>query len=478
MSRAGPAAGEAASPWLVLAAVCLGAFVAPLGMASVNVALPAMAEELGAGAVLVSWVPTIVLISNIIFMLPAGRLADQWGRKRVFRWGVCLNALASASAFFAGSIEVVLALRFFQGMGAAMMFATSMALLISVFPDHRRGLPLGLNAACIYLGLTLAPALGGWVTDALGWRFVFLLPLPLVVTVLALIAWRVPGDWYGQTQARFDWRGALNFALWALALVIGLTGLPGLWQSGVLALSFVLLVQFVRRQARRDHPLIRVQMFRESRLFSFSLVTALFMYASSYPLGFLLSLYLQYVRGYSAADAGHVLLVQALTMACVAPLAGRLADYLPARWLASAGCFCTLCGFGLLSTLGTQTPPGFIVLALFLVGLGFGCFSSPNNHVVMQSADPSEVGVAAATINLARVVGNLVGMSLVNLFVYWNLGNRPMSEALSGPLLSTFTQAMGLALCFLSAATLVSLLRGGQKSRAQGDPGPGNENRR
>ncbi len=460
------------SPWLVLVAVCLGAFIAPLGMASVNVALPTMAKELNASAVLVSWVPTVVLIANIIFMLPAGKLADNLGRKRVFRWGIGLNTLASAFAFFAPSIEVVLVLRFFQGTGAAMMFATTMALLISVFPPERRGLPLGLNAACVYLGLTLAPALGGWVTDAFGWRFVFLMPLPLVVIVLTLIAWRVPGDWLGEKQTRFDWRGALNFAAWAIALVIGLTGLPGLWQSGVLALSFVLLYQFIRRQARREQPLIRVQMFRESRLFSFSLITALFMYASSYPLGFLLSLYLQYVRGYSAADAGHILLVQALTMACIAPLAGKLADYLPARWLASVGCFCTLCGYGLLSTLGAEPPAGFIVTALFLVGLGFGCFSSPNNHVVMQSAHASEVGVAAATLNLARVVGNLIGMSLVNLFVYWNLGDRPMNETLSEPLLHTFSQAMVLALVFLSSATLVSLLRGSSTHKTPG-AGPG-----
>ncbi len=460
------------SPWWVLVAVCLGAFVAPLGMASVNVALPAMARELNASAVLVSWVPTIVLISNIIFMLPAGKLADNVGRKRVFLWGIALNSSASALAFFAQSIEMVLVVRFFQGMGAAMMFATSMALLISVFPPEKRGLPLGLNAACVYFGLTLAPALGGWVTDAFGWRFVFLMPLPIVALAVSMIAWRVPGDWFGERQSRFDWVGAVTFGVWAIALVIGLTGLPGLWQSAVLAFSFVLLVQFIRRQARREQPLIRVQMFRESRLFSFSLITALFMYASSYPLGFLLSLYLQYVRGYGAAEAGQVLLVQALTMACVAPLAGRLSDYLPARWLASAGCFCTLCGYGLLSTLGVSTAPGFIILALFLVGLGFGCFSSPNNHVVMQSAHSTEVGVAAATLNLARVVGNLVGMSLVNLFVYWNLGSQPLNETISStltePLLRTFSQAMVLALVFLSCATLISLLRGSSGHKKPG----------
>ena len=454
-----------ASPWLVLLTVCLGAFVAPLGMASVNVAIPTLAEDLGANAVLVSWIPTVVLISNIMFMLPAGKCADLWGRKRLFFLGVCVNAGASAVAFLAQSIEMVLVLRFIQGIGSAMMFATSMALLISVFPSDKRGLPLGLNAACVYLGLTLAPALGGWVTEAFGWRFVFLLPLPIAAVVLSILL-RVKGEWHGNQSGRFDWRGAVLFAAVAVCLALGLAGLPGVGHIALVVLAFILLALFIRMQARATTPLIRVQMFRESKLFSMSLASASLMYASSYPLGFMLSLYLQYVRGYSAGEAGQILLAQALTMAFVAPVAGRLSDFVPARWLASAGCACTLLGFALLSTLDAGTERADIVLALLLIGFGFGFFSSPNNHVVMHSAAPQEVGVAAATLNLARVMGNLVGMSMVNLLVHWHLGERAMSRAIAEPLLLTFHQAINLALCFLLAALLLSLLRGGTRAAA------------
>ncbi|BFM22004.1 MFS transporter [Gilvimarinus japonicus] len=459
MNTNSPTLDKIASPWLVLVTVCLGAFVAPLGMASVNVAIPALAEDLAANAVLVSWIPTVVLISNIMFMLPAGKCADLWGRKRLFFLGVCVNAGTSAVAFFAQSIEVVLLLRFIQGIGSAMMFATSMALLISVFPADKRGLPLGLNAACIYLGLTLAPALGGWVTEALGWRYVFLLPLPIATVVLGILM-RVPGEWHSHTKDRFDWRGAVLFAAVAVCLAVGLAGLPDIENAALVVLALVLLAVFVRMQARAKAPLIRVQMFRESKLFSMSLATASLMYASSYPLGFMLSLYLQYVRGYSAGDAGQILLVQALTMAFVAPIAGRLSDFFPARWLASAGCACTLAGFALLSTLDGTTERLDIMLALLLVGFGFGFFSSPNNHVVMHSAQAHEVGVAAATLNLARVMGNLVGMSLVNLFVHWHLGDSAMSRAIAEPLLLTFHQAINLAMGFLLLATVLSLLRG------------------
>lgn len=388
MKHAAAFVDDASLHWPVLAMVCLGAFIAPLGMASVNVAIPALAEDLSASGILVSWIPTAVLVANIVCMLPAGKLADLWGRKRVFQLGIWINALASIGASFASDMLWVLAMRFVQGTGSAMIFATSMAMLVSVYPAHRRGLPLGLNAACVYLGLTLAPALGGWVTQYLGWRFVFLMPLPLAAVVLALSYRAVKGDWREAGGGAFDWRGALLLAAWALTLVLGLTYLTHWWGALTLAASALLIGGFVWLQARLPAPLIRVQMFAESKLFSMSLLAALFMYASNYPLGFLLSLYLQYVLGLSAAQAGQVMLSQALAMACVAPFAGKLADFVPARVLASAGCALTLIGFYLLHQLQLTSTAAYVGGALVLVGVGFGLFSSPNNHAVMHAARP------------------------------------------------------------------------------------------
>ncbi|MDO6748219.1 MFS transporter [Gilvimarinus sp. 1_MG-2023] len=451
---------ESTSRWSVLIMVCLGAFIAPLGMASVNVAIPALAEELSANGILVSWIPTAVLVANIVCMLPAGKLADIWGRKRVFQLGIVINALAGISAFFATDMLWLLAMRFMQGTGSAMIFATSMAMLISVFPSHRRGLPLGLNAACIYLGLTLAPALGGWVTQFWGWRYVFLMPLPLVAVVLALSYWRVTDEWREASGGRFDWPGALLLAAWAVTLVLGFTHLPS-WQGiATLLASVLFFTGFVVLQVRSKAPLIRVQMFTESKFFSLSLVAAVLMYASSYPLGFLLSLYLQYVLGLSAANAGQVMLSQALAMACVAPFAGKLADFISARILTSVGCVMTLLGLYLLHRLQLGSTAIYISVALALVGVGFGFFSSPNNHAAMQAVSASEAGVASATLNLARVSGNLVGMSLVNLIVYSYIGERTLSKALAQPILSTFLQALELSMTFVALALLVSIMRG------------------
>ncbi len=154
--------------YLVVAVICLGSFLSPLSMASVTMAIPAMADALSADAVSVSLLPTLFLLSNVMFMLPAAKVADNIGRKRVFAAGIALNACASLMAYWAPSIEWVLALRFAQGAGSAMVFSTSLAIITSVFPASERGLPLGLNTAAVYIGLTVAPALGGLMTDALG----------------------------------------------------------------------------------------------------------------------------------------------------------------------------------------------------------------------------------------------------------------------------------------------------------------------
>ncbi len=448
---------------LALFVVCMGSFLSPLSIASVNVAIPSMARALQADAVLISWMPTIFLLSNVALMLPFGKLADNIGRKRIFALGLCINALASLGAFFSPTIEWILFFRFIQGAGSAMSFGTGMAIITSVFPPARRGLPLGLNTAAVYLGLTVAPALGGLVTEAFGWRAVFLMPVPLAALLLIVILGFLTGDWRRDRYSPFDWVGAVIFAGWTLALVVGLTGLPQLPNILTLLFAFVLFGLFIWHQSQHAEPLIRVQMFSENRLFSCSLGSALLMYASTYPLTFLLSLYLQYVRGLSPLDSGQVLLIQALAMALLAPVAGKLSDRIEPRILATAGCISVATGFALLSRLDFNTDPAYISASLFFIGIGFGLFSAPNHNAVMSAVDAREIGVASATINLARVSGNLIGISLMNMLVHLLLGEQRITAEKYAQLLATVNLALTLSLCFVSAATLLSATRGRRK---------------
>lgn len=445
---------------LALLVVCLGSCLSPLCLASVNIAIPSMAKDLNADAVLVSWMPTVFLLSNVALMLPFGKLADNFGRKRIFAMGLAINASASFGAFLSPSIEWILFFRLIQGAGSAMAFGTGMAIITSVFPAEKRGLPLGLNTASVYIGLTIAPALGGLVTEAFGWRAVFFMPVPLVAMLITLIVCCLKGEWRRDKYSPFDWTGTFIFASWTIALVFGLTGLPHWPNILLLLLAFSLFALFVWHQSRNPEPLIRVQMFRESRLFSFSLATSSLMYASTYPLTFLLSLYMQYIRGLSPLESGKVILMQAIAMACLAPFAGKLSDRIEPRLISTAGCLCVATGFALLSQLTFNTSPSYISASLFCIGIGFGLFSAPNHNAVMSAVDPREVGVASASINLARVSGNLIGISLVNLMVHLLLGDTSITPDRYPQLLETVRLALSLSLGFVVCAAICSGSRG------------------
>lgn len=447
---------------IALIIVCAGYLIAPLGMAAVNVAIPALALDLQANAMKVGWLPTIYILSNVAFILPFGKLADNYGRKRVFVAGLVLNAVAAGMCAIATNIDWVLFWRFVQGAAGAMIFGTGIAIITSVTPSHKRGAALGTVAACVYIGLTLAPAVGGWLTQWLGWRSVFYFQIPLIIALLVVIKMKLQGDWKNEKHSSFDWWGSGIFIVFSFTLVYGLSKLPSLLGMVLLSASIVSLIAFIYHQSRSRRPLIRVQMFRESRVFSLSLSTSFLMYGSNFAIIFLFSLYLQYIRGFSPAEAGQILLLQALFMAIVAPIAGKLADRFQPRIIATLGCMIVTVGFIFLIQINLETSAAYIGASLSLIGIGFGLFSTPNNSAIMGAVNEQEVGVASASMNLSRTIGNLVGMSLVNLMMHHYLGDATFTPDQNPALMNTVSLALNMSLSFVLVACVLSAMRGRQ----------------
>jgi EmrB/QacA subfamily drug resistance transporter len=437
--------------------VCIGYLIAPLGMAAVNVAIPSLAQDLAASAVKIGWLPTVYILSSVAFMLPAGKLADIYGRKKVYVLGLTLNAATALFSSLVSDIDWLLFWRFMQGVAGAMIFGTGIAIVGSVVPANRRGRALGIVASCVYVGLTLAPAVGGILTETLGWRSVFYFQVPLVIGLVLFVQLALKGEWKQDNASRFDFKGSALFMLFTASFVYGLSK-----PTELIGLTALLLSVFFLHQSKSSKPLIRVQLFKESRVFSLSLTTSFFMYSSNFAILFLLSLYLQYVQNYTPSEAGTILLVQAFAMAILAPFAGKLADRFEPRLVATAGCFIVAIGFVALNQLSETTSAEFITLALVLNGIGFGLFSTPNNSAIMGSVDKQEVGVASASMNLSRTVGNLFGMSLVNLMIHHFIGNVQISSSMKPELMLTILSALQVSLCFVIAATLFSAFRGRQ----------------
>lgn len=433
-----------------------------MGMAAVNVAIPTLAEDLQANANKVSWLPTLYILSNVALMLPFGKLADNYGRKRVYVWGLALNAIASFMCAIANSIDAILFWRLVQGAAGAMIFSTGIAIISAVTPSNKRGTALGIVASCVYIGLTLAPAVGGWLTELLGWRSVFYFQIPLVIALLVFIKMKLPGEWKNQHHSRFDWIGSAIFVAFSCTLVYGMSILPSWKGWALLALSFMCLAAFIVHQSKDKQPLIRVQMFLESRVFSLSLSTSFLMYGSNFAILFLLSLYLQYIKGYSPSYAGQILLIQALCMALIAPIAGKLSDAFQPRIIATTGCFIVGIGFIVMNQIDASSSATYIGVSLALIGTGFGLFSTPNNNAIMGSVNEHEVGVASASMNLSRTIGNLVGMSLVNLMMHYYIGDAKLSAGQNSALMQTISLALVMSLSFVLVACVLSALRGKQ----------------
>lgn len=441
-----------------LLVVCIGSFLTPLSLSAALVAIPAIAADLHADAIYVSWIPATFLISNLVALLPAGRAADIYGRKKVYLIGNVIFLFGSIFAGLSNSIEMLLVFRVVQGVGAAMFFGSGMAIISSVYQDGGRGAALGWVVASVYLGLSAGPVIGGYVTDHFGWHSVFFMLVPLVVLGMIMIKLKLKGEWLSPERQRLDWVGAGLFSLWIVSLFIGLTNLPKLTSLVALPISAVLLYLFVSHCNRVPQPLIKLKVVWENKNISYAIIASIFMYASSYGLQFLLGLYLQYNRGLSPTEAGKMLLVQALTMAILAPISGRLSDRYPPNTIAAVGCLLVATSFVIVLQLDNESSMNVVIVALGFLGLGFGLFSTPNNNGALGNVPPASLGIASALMNLSRMIGQLMGTALVTLLMSLYIGNNKIDASHYDSLLSVLMWVTTVSLCCSLAAAYASFI--------------------
>ena len=399
----------------VLLVTTLDSFLTPMMSSAVAVAMPAIAREFSLTAVTLSWVASSYLLAAAALLLPFGRLADIHGRKKVFTIGTLLFGAASLAAGLAPDARLFLLARVLQGAGGAMIFGTSVAILTSVFPPQRRGWVLGINVAATYSGLSLGPFIGGLLTHSLGWRAVFLVNVPLGLLVLSVLWLKVRREWAFARGESFDWRGSIAYSAMLAAIMLGFTWLPG-WRGGlVLAAGLLSFPLFLRWENRCSHPVFHARLARGNVVFAFSNLAALVNYSATFAISFLLSLYLQYIKGFSARGAGLVLVAQPVVMALFSPLAGRLSDRHEPRVVSSLGMGLSAAGLLAFAFLGRTTPLAVVAADLMLVGLGFALFSSPNTNAIMSSVLPRQYGAASAFLATMRMVGQMLSMGIATL---------------------------------------------------------------
>ncbi len=450
---------------VVLLVVTITSFLTPFMGSSINIALPPIGREFAMDTVQLAWIPTAYLLSAAVFLLPLGRIADIYGRRRIFTYGIIIYTISSLLAATSTSAIMLISLRIPQGIGGAMIYGTGIAILISTYPIEERGKVLGINTAAVYLGLSLGPFLGGLLTQHFGWRSLFLINIPLGLTIITLLLWKLKGEWAEAKGEKFDLSGSVIYGLSIIAMMYGLSLLPEILGLGVILVGTLGFIAFVWWETKAASPILNMSLFKDNRVFAFSNLATLINFSATFAVAFLLSLYLQYTKGFSPQTAGMVLVAMPAVQVILSPLAGRLSDRIAPQILASAGMAITTIGLILLTFLNQNTAIGFILVSLMVLGFGFALFSSPNTNAVMSSVKARTYGVASATLATMRQVGMMLSMGITMLIFSLNIGRVEITPEYYSVFVSSMKIAFVIfaALCF--GGIFASLARGKTKKK-------------
>jgi len=402
----------------VLLVVMTTSFLAPFMGSATNLAIPAIGAEFGSSPLLLSWMVTSYLLASAAFLLPVGKIADIIGRKKVLVAGLILFSFFSFLSGTAWSMPSLIVLRTCHGIVSTMIFSTGIAILTSVYPPHRRGQAMGLTAAVTYIGLSLGPVLGGFMTHQLGWRSIFFFTALIAGCVAILAIWRLKGEWADAKEEKFDILGSLLYIVTIPTILYGLSSISkNITAKLLLAIGLALLILFVYYESKLRFPIFRVSLFRDNRVFAFSNLAAMINYCATFAVSFIVSLYLQVVMGYNSQIAGLIMLSQPLLMALCSPFAGALSDRIEPRIVASCGMGLNTLGLFLFIFVTPDTPIWRIIANLTLIGLGFALFASPNNNAIMGSVEKRFYSVAASTLGTMRLTGQAISMAIITLLL-------------------------------------------------------------
>jgi EmrB/QacA subfamily drug resistance transporter len=442
----------------------LASFMGPFMISSVNVALPVIQKGLGMTAVQMSWVATSYLLTMAVVLIPAGKIADIHGRKKVFITGLVVYTIGSTAAAGVATTGWFLFLRVIQGLGAALFVTTGMAILTSVFPPKKRGRAIGIYVAAVYVGLSVGPFLGGLLTQQFGWRSIFMIMFPFGAVSIFVSKTFLKGEWSDAANQRFDFVGCLIYCLAILALIYGATSLTSLTGGFLFAAGTAGMILFFWHQRRTVYPVFEVSLFYENRIFAFSSLAALLNYSATFAVTFMMSLFLQYIKGMTPHAAGTVLMVQPVIMAVFSPLSGRLSDRIEPRLPATGGMVITTAGMVVFSRLHMDSSLIGIVANLVLLGLGFALFSSPNMSAIMGSVAPKEYGIASGAAATMRLLGQMTSMAVATVILSLLVGHEAIGPDNYDRFLASVQTLFMVSALLCAVGIIFSMFRGRLRS--------------
>jgi EmrB/QacA subfamily drug resistance transporter len=403
--------------WWTLASVSFALFMIMLDNTVVNVALPAIQRDLGIDVAELEWVVTGYALSFAVLMLTGGKLADMFGRRRIFLAGLAIFTLSSLFCGLAGSAELLISARVVQGVGAALMMPATLSIISATFPPKERGTALGIWAGVSAMALAIGPLIGGLITEHINWNWIFYINVPVGIVGLIVARLIIPESKDTSHEQRLDVPGLLTSGIALFALVYALTEANSRgWTSplilGLFALAAAMGTAFVLLELHQRLPMFDVTLFR-NRTFAGANTVALMVSLAMFGVFFFISLFMQNVLGYSAVRAGASFLPMTCLIIVVAPLAGRASDRLGSRWLMTGGM--TLVGLSLLVFAQLQPDSSYYALlpGMILGGVGMASTMSPMTAAALSAVPVDKAGVGSGMLNTFRQVGGALGIAVM-----------------------------------------------------------------
>ena len=397
-------------------------FFAVFLSAGIVLGVPSIASEFGMNNVVQNWIPTIALLVIAVFTLPAGQISGKYGVKKSLIVGVIIFILASIGACLSFSTESFLFFRVMQGIGIAFLNVSAMAMVVQAVKPQNRGKALGFTVTGIYLAGSLSPVLCGFLVYNFGWRSMFYFVIPFLILCLALMMWKIPGEWKTYENSKIDSIGYILYGIGILLFIYGFTNLINIYGAIWVITGFILLAIFAYWEMRANSPAFNMTLFKNMK-FTSSNIAALCSYLAIAALTTILNYHFQYVRGWNAQMSGLMLIITPIIMAIMAPNAGKLSDKIHPQKLAAIGMSIATVTLVIMIFLDANTPLYLIVIAMVLQGIGMGLFTTPNTNAIMSSVPPNETPNASAAQSAMRTIGQTMSLGLLTLIFAWIMGS-------------------------------------------------------
>ena len=465
--------------WIIVLTVAVGTFMAALDSSIVNVAIPVIQDTFQVSLSTVEWVITAYLLVVSSLLLTFGRLADLYGQKKLYLFGMVIFTLSSLLCGLAASITLLIAFRVLQALGAGMMFSSGPAIITNNVPPERRGQALSFTAIAVSIALVTGPVLGGFLVTVFNWSSIFFINIPVGLVATYFVIRNIPDD-KKSGSVPFDTIGSLLISA-ALILIIfpletsGESNLKPVLLLTMLGVGLATAVIFILVEIKSDHPLLKISLFK-NRVFAAGNVAAAFSFMAQFIMTFLVPFYLQKLRLFTPAIAGLMYIPLPLATLVVAPISGALSDRYDSRYLSTAGMGVMATGLFMLSFLNLDTPTSYILMSMAITGVGSGLFQTPNNSAVLGNVPPENRGTASGMLATMRNIGMALGVAISgSLFSYFSRKAAVINaaEELAGLQIEQASFIYALHLTFLIAgafallALVASFVKGEVKTEQQ-----------